>query len=128
MHVIRLFISILSDFVTSHKITFYSKLYDIDLLEMCTHDRTYITLYVHEFLLSLHQHCFLDKKAPRTTLTAQILRKRIDSNRTSLVLMEGGVSLILLLKQTNIEVNSNDNFVLIISEPYIILIYRAILI
>ena len=68
MHVIRLFISILSDFVTSHKITFYSKLYDIDLLENFTHDRTYITLYVHEFLLSLHQHCFLDKKAPRTTL------------------------------------------------------------
>ena len=68
MHVIRLFISILSDFVTSHKITFYSKLYDIDLLENCTHDRTYITLYVHEFLLSLHQHCFFDKKAPRTTL------------------------------------------------------------
>ena len=69
MHVIRLFISILSDFVTSHKITFYSKLYDIDLLENFTHDRTYITLYVHEFLLSLHQHCFLDKKAPRTTLS-----------------------------------------------------------
>ena len=68
MHVIRLFISILSDFVTSHKITFYSKLYDIDLLENFTHDRTYITLYVHEFLLSLHQHCFWTKKAPRTTL------------------------------------------------------------
>ena len=34
----------------------------------CTHDRKYITLYVHEFLLRLHQHCFLDKKAPRTTL------------------------------------------------------------
>ena len=68
MHVIRLFISILSDSVTSHKITFYSKLYDIDVLENFTHDRTYITLYVHEFLLSLHQHCFLDKKAPRTTL------------------------------------------------------------
>ena len=66
MHVIRLFI--LSDFVTSHKIEFYSKLYDIDHLENLTHDRTYITLYVHEFLLSLHQHCFLDKKAPRTTL------------------------------------------------------------
>ena len=30
MHVIRLFISILSDFVTSYKTTFYSKLYDID--------------------------------------------------------------------------------------------------
>ena len=74
MHVIRLFISILSDFVASHKIIFYSKLYDIDLLENFTHDRTYtcITLYVHEFLLSLHQHCFLDKKAPRTTLTFQV--------------------------------------------------------
>ena len=70
MHVIRLFISILSDFVTSHKITFYSKLYDIDILENCIHDRTYIILYVHEFLLTLHQHCFLDKKAPRTTLSA----------------------------------------------------------
>ena len=69
MDIIRLFISILSDFVTSHKITFYSKLYDIDLLENFTHDRTYITLYVHEFLLTLHQHCFLDKKAPRTTLS-----------------------------------------------------------
>ena len=65
MHVIRLFISILTDFVTSHKIAFYSKLYDIDFLENCTHDRTYITLYVHE---RLHQHRFLDKKAPRTTL------------------------------------------------------------
>ena len=68
MHVIRVFISILTDFVTSHKIAFYSKLYDIDFLENCTHDRTYITLYVHEFLLRLHQHCFLDNKAPRTTL------------------------------------------------------------
>ena len=64
MHVIRLFISILSDFVTSHKISFYSKLYDIDLLENCTHDRTYITLYVHEFLSSLHQHCFFGQKSP----------------------------------------------------------------
>ena len=26
------------------------------------------TLYVHELLLSLHQHCFLDKKTPRSTL------------------------------------------------------------
>ena len=69
MHVIRLFIRILSDFVTSHKIAFCSKLYDIDLLENFTRDRTYITLYMHEFLLSLHQHCFFDKKAPRTTLT-----------------------------------------------------------
>ena len=68
MHVIRLFISILTDFVTYHKIVFYSKLYDIDLLEKITNDRTYITLYVHEFLLSLHQHCFLDKKAPHITL------------------------------------------------------------
>ena len=74
MHVIRHFISILSDFVTSHKITFYSKLYDIDLLENCTHDRTYITLYVHEFVLSLHQHCFLDKKAPRTTLNHRLTK------------------------------------------------------
>ena len=73
MHVIRLFISILSDFVTSHKIAFYSKLYDIDFLENFTHDRTYITLYVHEFLLSLHQHCFLDKKAPRTTLVVLLI-------------------------------------------------------
>ena len=64
MHAIRLFISILSDFVTSHKITFYSKLYDIDLLENFTHDRTYITLYVHEFLSSLHQHCFFWQKSP----------------------------------------------------------------
>ena len=71
MHVIRLFISILSDFVTSHKITFYSKLYDIDLLENFTHDRTHDRTYVHEFLLSLHQHCFLDKKAPRTTLNRE---------------------------------------------------------
>ena len=68
MYVIRLFISILTDFVTSHKIASYSKLYEIDL-EMCTHDITYITLYVHVFLLSLHQHYFLDKKAPRTTVT-----------------------------------------------------------
>ena len=75
MHVIMLFISILSDFVTSHKIKFYSKLYDIDFLENFTHDRTYITLYVHEFLLTLHQHCFLDKKAPRTTLTNLIVIK-----------------------------------------------------
>ena len=72
MHVIRLSISILTDFVTSHKIAFYSKLYDIDFLENCTHDRTYITLYVHEFLLRLHQHCFLDKKAPRTTLNRTV--------------------------------------------------------
>ena len=69
MHVIRLFIRILSDFVTSYKIAFYSKLYDIDIFENVTRDRTYITLYMHEFLLSLHQHCFLDQKAPRTTLT-----------------------------------------------------------
>ena len=68
MHVIILFISMLSDFVTSHKSAFYSKLYDIDLLKNFTHDRRYITLYVHEFLLSLHQHCFLDKKGLRTTL------------------------------------------------------------
>ena len=46
MHVIRLFINILTD------LAFYSTLYDIDLLENCTHDRTYITLYVHEFVLS----------------------------------------------------------------------------
>ena len=73
MHVTMLFISILTNFVTSHKIASYSKLYDIDFLENCTHDRTYITLYmfVHEFLLRLHQHCFLDKKAPRTTLISR---------------------------------------------------------
>ena len=47
MHVIRLFISILSDFVTSHKITFYSKLYNIDFLENFTHDRTYIYIYIY---------------------------------------------------------------------------------
>ena len=69
MHVIRLFISILTDFVTSHKIAFYSKLYDIDFLENCTHDRTYITLYVHEFLLRLHQHCFFGQKSPTYYLT-----------------------------------------------------------
>ena len=68
MHVIRLFISLLTDFVTSHKIAFYSKLYDIDFLENFTPDRTYITQYVHELLLRLHQHCFLDQKNPRTTL------------------------------------------------------------
>ena len=68
MHVIRLFIRILSDFVTSHSIAFCSKVYDIDLLENFTRDRTYIALYVQEFLLSLHQHCFLNKKAPRTTI------------------------------------------------------------
>ena len=44
MHVISFFISILTDFVTSHKIAFYSKLYDIDLLEIFTHHGTYITL------------------------------------------------------------------------------------
>ena len=64
MHAIRLFISILTDFVTSHKIAFYSKLYDIDFLESFTHDRTYITLYVHEFLIRLHQHCFFGQKSP----------------------------------------------------------------
>ena len=68
MHVIKLFINISTDFVTSHKIAFFSKLYDIDLLEICTHDRTYITLYVYEFPLNLHQHSFWTKKAPRTTL------------------------------------------------------------
>ena len=68
MYVIELFISILTDFVASHKIVFYSKLYDIDFLQNFTHNKTYITLYVHEILLSLHQHCFLDNKAPRTTL------------------------------------------------------------
>ena len=84
MHVIMLFISILTDFVTSHKIAFYSKLYGIDFLENCTHDRTYITLYVHEFLLRLHQHCFLDKKAPRTTLKP-ICRKIFIDCVTSLI-------------------------------------------
>ena len=71
MYVIELLISILTDFVASHKIVFYSKLYDIYFLANFTHDRTYITLYVHEILLSLHQHCFLDNKAPRTTLMCQ---------------------------------------------------------
>ena len=60
MHVIRLFISMLSDFVTSHKSAFYSKLYDIDLLENFTHDRTCITLYVHKVCTNI---------VPRTTLT-----------------------------------------------------------
>ena len=64
INVIKLFISILTDFVTSHKIVFYSKLYDIDFLENFTHDRTYIILYVHEFLLSLHKHCFYGQKSP----------------------------------------------------------------
>ena len=68
MYVIELFIRILNDFVVSHKIVIYSKLYEIDFLENSTHDRTYITLYVHEILISLHQQCFLDNKAPRTTL------------------------------------------------------------
>ena len=72
MHIIRLFISILTDFVTSHKIAFYSKLYDIDFRENCTHDRTYITLYVHEVLLRLHQHCFLDKKSPTYYLNSVV--------------------------------------------------------
>ena len=67
MHVIMLFISILTDFVT-YKIAFYSKLYDIYLLDIVTHDRTYITLYVHELLLSLYQHCFGAKKAPRGSI------------------------------------------------------------
>ena len=34
MYVIELLISILTDFVTSHKIVFYSKLYDIDFLKI----------------------------------------------------------------------------------------------
>ena len=47
----------------------YKKIRNIDFLENCDkHDRTYITLYVHEILLSLHQHWFLDNKAPRTIL------------------------------------------------------------
>ena len=62
-------ITILTDFVTSHKIAFYSKLYDIDFLENLTHDRTYIT----HMCMNLYYVCtnivFLDKKAPRTTLT-----------------------------------------------------------
>ena len=74
MYVIEFCISIFTDFVASHKIVFYSKLYYIDFLENCTHDRTYITLYVHEILLSLHQHCFLDNKAPRTTLNGYPFR------------------------------------------------------
>ena len=69
MYVIKLLISILNDFIASHKIVFYSKLYDIDFFANFTYDRTHITLYVHEILLSLHQHCFLDNKAPRTTLS-----------------------------------------------------------
>ena len=62
--VIRLFINILTDFITSHKIAFYSKLYDIDFFENFTHDRTYITLYVQQFVLRLHQHCFFLTKKP----------------------------------------------------------------
>ena len=45
--VMKHFISILTDFMISHKITFYSKCYDIHLLEICTHDGTYISLYVY---------------------------------------------------------------------------------
>ena len=71
-YVIELLISILAEFVASHKIVFYSKLYDIDFLANFTHDRTYITLYVHEIVLSLQQHCFLDNKVPRTTLICKI--------------------------------------------------------
>ena len=40
MYVIELLISILTDFVASHKIVFYLKLYDIDFLANFTHDRT----------------------------------------------------------------------------------------
>ena len=68
----RLFISILTDFVTFHKIAFYSKLYDIDLLEIFTLDRTYITLCVHEFLLSLNRHCFCGHKNPHVIPTDQV--------------------------------------------------------
>ena len=49
MHVIKLFVNILIDFVTSHKIAFYSKFYDVDLLEIFTNDITYITLNVYQF-------------------------------------------------------------------------------
>ena len=62
MYVMKHFISILTYFMTSHKITFYSIFYDMDLLEICTHDRTDISLYVSGFWLSLHQHRFFDKK------------------------------------------------------------------
>ena len=64
MHVIKLFINILTDFVTSPKIAFYLKLYDIDLLEMFTHDRTISVRILIKFAPTL----FLDKKDPRTTL------------------------------------------------------------
>ena len=46
MHVIRLFINWFRHFSIKSYFT-----------QNCTHDRTYITLYVHEFLLSLHQKC-----------------------------------------------------------------------
>ena len=68
MHVIKPFINILTDFVASHKIAFYSKLYDIALLETCAHDRTYITLCVQILIKFATTLVFLDKKAPRTTL------------------------------------------------------------
>ena len=77
MYVIELLIIILTDFVASHKIVFYSKLYDIDFLANFTHDRTYITLYVHKILLSLHQHCFLDNKAPHTTLNKTLTHRHL---------------------------------------------------
>ena len=74
MYVMKHFISILTDFMTSHKITFYSQFYDIALLEIFTHDRPDISLYVYEFWLSLRQHRSFDKKKyARTTTIRRLL-------------------------------------------------------
>ena len=49
MYAMNHFISISIDFMTFYKIIFYLKLHNIDFLEIFTHDRTYISLYVYEF-------------------------------------------------------------------------------
>ena len=51
------FISTLTDFMTSHKITFYSKFYDIDFLEIYAHDITDISLYMYaSFFVTKETH------------------------------------------------------------------------
>ena len=57
----------------SQNITFYSKCYDIDILELFTLDRTDISLCVCEFWLGLRQHRFLYETDPRTTLILEHL-------------------------------------------------------
>ena len=52
MYVMKHLISILTDFMTSHKITFYTNFYDMDFFEMSTHDRTYISLYNYVGILA----------------------------------------------------------------------------